>query len=180
MKEKEKKFGYFLKILLLMVAVFIGLALYMAKILEENKVNIQKRIDDKIIVKTTPIDHPPLNTRNEVIELDSNISEDDNETRKIPEGAEYITPEELLKREEANVSKNIPLEEIYDDSTIIPQDEIANYRDAVTVPMNEGEGIAEYIPSSSLGTPIRQNQNLDDENFPFLGTKIENQTVSPF
>ena len=178
MKEKEKKSSNFLKILLVMVAIFIGLALYLSKMLEDDKVNTQKRVDEKVIVVTTPMYHPPLNERSEVVELDINKSTDENKTRKIPKGAEYITEEELLRREEENISEGIPIEELYDDSTIIPQDEIDNYKDAVTIPVNDSEGIIEHIPISSLGTPIVGNQN--DEYNPSLGTKIEAEEVNLF
>ena len=174
MKEKEKKFSNFLKILLLMAAIFIGLVFYMDKVLGDHKANTQKRMDDTVIVKTTPIYHPPLNTRSEAVTLDINISEDANKTRKIPEGAEYITPEELLKREEENISDDILEEEIYNDSMIIPQDEIDNYKDAISISVSESD-----IASSVLGTPIKKSQNRDEE-YPSLGTKIENQNISPF
>jgi cytoskeletal protein RodZ len=187
---KEKKSTIFLKILLVLVVMLIVLVFYAYKVIEEDKVNAQNKSDTKVVVKNTPMYHPPLNQRDE-LEEDENESQifiDENKTSTIPEGAEYITAEELLEREE-NISEGVPLEEIYDDGQIIPQDEINNYPVAVTIPIKESEVNVNPFhrvdppikTNNSLGRPIGEHKDVKDESYhPSLGTQIGGREISPF
>ena len=187
-KKKEKKSTIFLKILLVIVAIFIALALYAYKMIKDEKEKTQK--ESIVVVTNTPIHHPPLTQREKkeddktttpIVNNDTNKSLENNTTRNIPEGAEYISVEEQLKREQEENLSNIPTEEIYDDSQVIPQDEIDNYEDAVTVSVESQENSIKptVTPtqtsnhSNSLGTLI-ETDNQQNSN---LGTLISDETV---
>lgn len=181
MEKKETTSYIFTKILLIAVLIFIGLALYAYKMIKDEKENSHK---NSVILNNTPIPHPPLTQRDEKedkpINLELNNSFESNKTTNIPEGAEYISPEEQEERE-ANLS-NFEDEELLDDQ-IIPQDEINNYEEAVTIPMSENETIHQ-VPTSTnpfnnplLGTPIGTQNN---QQHPTLGTPIGNSPSSPF
>ena len=184
---QEKKSYIFTKLLLVAVAIFIGLSLYTYKMIKEEKENNHK--NSTVVILNTPIPHPPLSQRDEKkdtpVNLDLNSSLENNKTKNIPEGAEYISLDEQLETE-ANLS-DIPKEEIYDDSQIIPQDEINNYEEAITIPMPKNDIIPQQAPIStnpfnnpSLGTPIRTQNNQRNQQHPTLGTPIGDSPISPF
>ncbi|CAA6818425.1 MAG: Unknown protein [uncultured Sulfurovum sp.] len=189
MQNNEKKSTIFLKILLITVVIFIGLGFYAYKMIKEDKENSQRNTSN--VPTYTRIPHPPLTerdkeevaTKNETLKNDLNHSQEKNLTRTIPEGAEYISDEEQLEREkEANLSM-FDNEEFYDDQ-IIPQDEIDNYKDAVTIPMPGNETVPTPISTNpfnnpSLGIPIPR-QNGQKNQHPTLGTPIGNSPSSPF
>jgi hypothetical protein len=136
--------------------------------------------DSTVIISNLPMPHPPLTQRDKKKEDNRTIisAVEANNTENIPEGAEYISPQEQRKREkEANLSI-LPNEELSDDQ-IIPQDEIDNYEDAVTIPLPENTTIPTAISTNpfnhpSLGTPI------SNQKHPTLGTPIGDSSISPF
>lgn len=183
---QEKKSYIFTKILLIALIIFIGLALYSYKMIKDEKENNHN--NSAVTVINTPIPHPPLTQRDKrednptipnTIQSELNNNLENNKTRNIPEGAEYISPEEQAERE-ANLS--ILQDEELSDDQIIPQDEINNYEDAITIPITENEMIPTPISTNpfnnpSLGTPINIQNN---QKTPTLGTPIGNSPNSPF
>lgn len=195
-EEKEKNSYIFSKLLLISVIIFIALGLYTYKMIEDEKESIKKKATIQE-VNNVPMYHPPLTQREEnnkrtVIpesNNDKNSSLDNNKTTSIPEGAEYISPEEQLKKEESrlleesNLSEEVNFNELDNDSQIIPQDEIDNYQDAVTIPLESVIPQTSSTPissSSSLGTPIHNNPQQRQQEHPMLGTPIKNGSISPF
>lgn len=163
-KKKNKSFSIFTKILLIAVAIFIGLTLYTYKMIKDDKEHIKNR-GITVEESNEPMYHPPLKERESATKEndkaiiittsnnDKNNTLDKNKTRTVPEGAEYISAEEQLKRESADLLEeelreeqeaNLS-EELYDDGQIIPQDELNNYEEAMSIPIDS---------APSLGTPI--------------------------
>ena len=203
------KFSVFTKILLLLLAIFMGLAYYAYGVFQKEKEAIENK---KIIVKVNkPMPHPPLsdkenniNSSTTALIINENNSSENNESNKTLthlQGAEYISPEELERRA---LEENLSEETFYEEGEIIPEDEINNYpisqtiplakevevitpqpQEAIPIPQPRIESIPVHAPTPSsnplLGERIdRPTQRPKSNAYPSLGTPIGNGGSNPF
>lgn len=163
-------FSIFTKILLLLVAIFLGLAYYAYGVFQKEKEQIAQK---KVIVKVTQaMHHPSLSTREK-----NETTKEHNETNQTTphiEGTEYISREELDRRLlEQNFSEEAILDERFEgDEEIIPLHEIENYPLAQTIPLDEGAEISPVVEE-----PI---ENPRQEDYSNLAIAIEDEENNPF
>jgi len=113
--EKEKpKSTLFLKILIVCVVIFLGLAFYGYQMLQEEKQRIKEKSEKTsvTVIKGSTIPHPPLEDRDENKEKKPPVETSVKEINSSSNGAEYI---ELAEEDEieSDVLAGVPKEEIY-------------------------------------------------------------------
>ncbi|SFV69708.1 hypothetical protein MNB_SV-14-994 [hydrothermal vent metagenome] len=195
-KKSDKKSFLFLKILIIAIIVFAGLAFYAYKMLKEDRDKPKEK--PKVVVTQTPINHPALITRTEIPKKEVKVEESKiEEPKKVPSGAEYIPVDEIPKKDtiktenssEAIVQDN----SIYIDNeteeipkpkeasktiTNVPEVKTPIIKEEVkTVPKKEVKTpIIEESKNISLGTRI---QTVPHHNVS-LGTPIVKKSTEPF
>jgi len=136
-EEEKPKSTLFLKILIICVLIFLGLAFYGYQILQEEQQRIKEKSERNsvTVIKGTVIPHPPLESREEKQNeekkeplKEASVQEKNNSS----DGAEYI---ELQDEDEleSTVLAGVPKEEIYqtenDLEEIVANEEEANIFD---------------------------------------------------
>ena len=124
-EPKKKKSKIFLKILIVSVLIFMGLAYYAFKIIKEDKEKSQDKPSNttvEVISNTPkPLNHPPLKVREKnESKVTENIEKNETETK-----TEVVTFDETEYIEE-NLSslEGVPEAEIYYDTEIKPEEQI--------------------------------------------------------
>lgn len=147
------KSSIFTKLLLVLLAIFMGLVYYAYGTFQKEKELIEKK---KVVVTVnTPMPHPPLSNKKK-IEMASTPQIDEDKNQSISnEASEYIALE-------VGRGENF----LNDEERVIPQDEISNYPIAQTVPLEE-EG------TEGIDSP-KEEVNPDLETF------IENEEANLF
>jgi hypothetical protein len=183
-RQEKPKSTIFLKILLVAVFVFIGLAFYAYKMIEENKK--QAKEEPTVVVTNTPLNHPELTNRFPSTPSKVKVEEHKKkEIRAVPSGAEYITTDENTPKVSTEVSEslgNIPQDEIY----INNEEEEYVKKETTFTEKPKEEFQVPYvapIPSISLGTKIENtpNQNSIQNNSSIsLGTPIKKESIETF
>ncbi|CAA6818241.1 MAG: Unknown protein [uncultured Sulfurovum sp.] len=178
-EEKKPKSTIFLKILIVLALLLIGLYIYSTNMIEEHKETVNNK-SEEIVVKNVPINHPPLEDKVKE-KKDENISssieaKEENENKK-PEGASYIEEGEIAVSEPISIPtldveselqiedvSNLPDAEVYVDETLDSEDvletpvefeEAVRYEpNIVNSPTNQTPLSNEVKPNISLGTRI--------------------------
>jgi len=127
-EEEKPKSTLFLKILIVCVIIFLGLALYGYQILQEEQQRIKEKSERNsvTVITGTVIPHPPLESRDEkrdeetkdassvknaVNETNNSVSRESASNEMPSDEAEYIEPTE--EESELNISAGVPKEEVY-------------------------------------------------------------------
>ncbi len=147
------KSSIFTKLLLVLLAIFMGLVYYAYGTFQKEKELIAKK---KVVVTVnTPMSHPPLSSKKK-IEMASTPQIDEDKNQSISnEASEYIALE-------VGRGENF----LNDEELVIPQDEISDYPIAQTLPLEE-EG------TEGIDSP-------KEEVNPALETFIENEEANLF
>ena len=113
-EEKKPKSTLFLKILIVCVVLFLGLAFYGYQILEEDKQRIKEKSERNSVtlIKKSTIPHPALESREEKKE-ESLPQTSIKEINRSSYGAEYIEPSEIEDEISSEALVDVPKEEIY-------------------------------------------------------------------
>ena len=139
----------FTKILLLLLAIFIGLTYYAYGMFQKEKeVIANKKI---IMAVNTPIPHPPLSDKKERNKTDKIASEENLSKENL--NKEYLSEKKLSEE----------TRDVFDEKKeLIPKHEIDNYPIAQTIPLSQEE---EIPPQSSINEDIYSIK--DGETDPF-------------
>jgi len=115
-EEEKPKSTLFLKILIVCVVIFLGLAFYGYQMLQEEKQRIKEKSEKTsvTVIKASTIPHPPLENRDEDKKEKPPVETSVKEINSSSNGAEYI---ELTDEDEVEVESDVlvgvPKEEIY-------------------------------------------------------------------
>ena len=123
---QKKKSTIFLKLLIVLVIIFMALAYYAYKLIQEDKAKSQEKPPTATVVVLpavpTPMAHPELTTRNnnptEVSKKMETVEENKTqEVRLEPISSEFIPPveEEVYSEKNSSVFEGVPQAEIYTD-----------------------------------------------------------------
>jgi len=113
-EEEKSKSTLFLKILIVCVVIFLGLAFYTYQMLQEEKQRIKEKSEQTsvTVIKSTTIPHPPLAERDKDKKEKAPSTTPVKELNSSSDETQYIEPpkEEEI---ESGISDGVPKEEVY-------------------------------------------------------------------
>ena len=159
-EKKKTKSTLFLKILIVCVVIFLGLAFYGYQILQEDKQRIKEKSERSsvTVIKERVTPHPTLESRDEKKEELVFVTPT-KEINSSFHGAEYIEPSEIKDEISNDVLEGVPKEEVYQSEDELEELAYTEGEPAVF----EEEVVSEIIETA---IPNRETSNS------FLGTRI--------
>ena len=167
-EEKKPKSTLFLKILIVCVVLFLGLAFYGYQILEEDKQKIKEKSERNSVtlIKKSTIPHPALEGREEKKE-ESLPQTPIKEINSSSHRAEYIEPSEIEDEISSEALVDVPKEEIYQSEDEL--EELAYTEGEPAVFEEEVVFEEEILYSPEVVSPSAPNESTSSS---MLGTRI--------
>ena len=159
-EEKKPKSTLFLKILIVCVVIFLGLAFYGYKILQDDKQRIKEKSERNsvTVIKEKVISHPILESRDE--KKEEVISKTPiKEINSSANGAEYIELNEMEDEIKNDILEGVPKEEVYQSEDDLEElahteGEAAIFEEEVSFEVLETPEMNRETSNSMLGTRI--------------------------